>query len=82
METGGRRRSENFEDRGRGVGVRGGGIAPRLLSFVMRRFGLPGLLAAPLIGESLCSNWYTVRRGFRGQPLSAFQLLRASVGPP
>ena len=40
-------------------------------------FGLWGLVVAPFIAESVCSNWYTVRRGFQGQPLSVRQFCRA-----
>lgn len=52
VKTEGHRRSENFEDRGSGRSGRGsggsGGTAPRLLSFVVRRFGIPGLVVAGL----------------------------------
>jgi O-antigen/teichoic acid export membrane protein len=55
------------------------GIGMFVLSFILTwAFGLWGMLLAPLIAESLCSNWYTVRRGFRGQPLSVKQLLNAA----
>jgi predicted metalloprotease len=56
VRTDGHRRSENFEDRGAGGrGPRGGGgAAPRLLQFVVRRFGLPGLLVA---GLGLAGVW-------------------------
>ncbi len=40
-------------------------------------FGLWGLLAAPLITETACSSWYTVRRGFQGQPLSVRRFCHA-----
>jgi O-antigen/teichoic acid export membrane protein len=42
-------------------------------------FGLWGLLAAPLIAETMCSNWFTVRRGFRGQPLAPRQFVLAAI---
>jgi O-antigen/teichoic acid export membrane protein len=59
------------------------GIAEVTLSYLMARaFGLWGMLLAPLIAELACSSWYTVRRGFRGQPLTASQLLRAAFANP
>jgi hypothetical protein len=42
-------------------------------------FGLWGLLLAPLIAETICSNWYTVWRGFQGQPLAPGQFTRAAI---
>jgi O-antigen/teichoic acid export membrane protein len=42
-------------------------------------FHLWGLLAAPLIAETVCSSWYTVRRGFQGQPLSIRQFCRSAM---
>lgn len=57
------------------------GLAMLVLSYVMTRaFGFWGMLVAPLVAESLCSSWYTVWRGFRGQPLRATQMLRAAFG--
>jgi O-antigen/teichoic acid export membrane protein len=57
------------------------GLGMMVLSVVLTRsYGLWGLLLAPLIAESICSNWYTVRRGFRGQPLSVPQFLRVALG--
>lgn len=53
MEIDGKRRSEHFEDRGDGGAgrVRGGGVGPQLLGFVLRRFGFKGvLIAGVLIG--------------------------------
>ena len=53
------------------------------LSYLLTRWlGLWGLLLAPLVAESVCSNWYTVRRGFRGQPLSVRQFFRAGLTGP
>jgi hypothetical protein len=43
-------------------------------------FGLWGLLAAPLIADLACNFWFTVRRGFQGQPLSPRQLALAAIG--
>ena len=42
-------------------------------------FGLWGLLAASFIAETACSNWFTVRRGFQGQPLSVRRFCRAAL---
>ena len=41
-------------------------------------YGLWGLLLAPLIVELSGSAWYTVRRGFQGQPFSVPQFCRAA----
>ncbi len=55
------------------------GLGVFALSFVMTwAVGFWGMLVAPFIAESACSSWYTVRRGFRGQPLGAGQLFRAA----
>ncbi len=53
-----------------------------LSSFMTWRFGLWGMLAAPLIAESVCSNWYVVRRGLAGQPFTGRQLLLAGFKNP
>jgi len=42
-------------------------------------FGLWGLLVAPLIAETIYSSWFTVRRGFQGQPLAPRQFLLAAI---
>jgi O-antigen/teichoic acid export membrane protein len=42
-------------------------------------FGLWGLLAAPLIVETMYNSWFTVRRGFQGQPLTPRQFVRAAT---
>jgi len=42
-------------------------------------WGVWGLLVAPLIAEFSCSTWYPVIRGFRGQPLSPRQFIKAAV---
>jgi len=42
-------------------------------------YGFWGMLIAPLLAESTWSSWYTVKRGFCGQPLTARQLLRAAI---
>jgi hypothetical protein len=56
------------------------GLGACLLSMMLTpSFGLWGLLVAPLIAETVCSNWYTVRRGFRGQPLTFEEFVRAAI---
>jgi O-antigen/teichoic acid export membrane protein len=40
-------------------------------------FGLWGLVVAPFIVETAYSSWFTVRRGFQGQPLSLRRFCRA-----
>ena len=42
-------------------------------------FGLWGLLASPLVAETACNTWFTVRRGFQGQPLAPRQFLLAAI---
>jgi O-antigen/teichoic acid export membrane protein len=50
------------------------------LSMVMTwTFGFWGMLAAPLLAETTYSSWYTVKRGFSGQPLTLRQFLRAAL---
>ncbi len=50
------------------------------LSFVMTgAFGFWGMLTAPLIAESTYSSWYTVKRGFSGQPLNVRQFIHAAL---
>ncbi|HEU0008588.1 MAG TPA: hypothetical protein VFT34_02110 [Verrucomicrobiae bacterium] len=41
--------------------------------------GLWGLVLAPLLATLACSSWYPIWRGFRGQPLTVPQFLRAAV---
>lgn len=62
MDIDGKRRSENFEDRGvgRGGGRRGGGAAPALLSFVFRRFGIGGVL---VVGAGLTAAYFFAPAG-------------------
>jgi hypothetical protein len=43
-------------------------------------FGLWGLLAALLLTEQAFNFWYTVRRGFRGQPFTPRQFVLAAFG--
>jgi O-antigen/teichoic acid export membrane protein len=55
------------------------GVGLICLSLILTpRWGLWGLLVAPLIAELACSAWYPVLRGFRGQPLSLRQFARAA----
>jgi O-antigen/teichoic acid export membrane protein len=57
------------------------GVAVVSLSWLaVGHLGLWGLLVAPLVGESLITNWYVVIRGFRSQPLSPLQFARAAAG--
>lgn len=42
-------------------------------------FGFWGMLIAPLLAESTYSSWFTVRRGFSGQPLKPRQFLHAAL---
>jgi hypothetical protein len=56
------------------------GLGMLAMSFVMTwAFGLWGMLVAPLVAESVYSSWFTVRRGFRGQPLKPLQFVRAAL---
>jgi O-antigen/teichoic acid export membrane protein len=53
-------------------------IATLVLSSVLTpRYGLWGLVLAPLIAVQLGLSWYPVWRGYRGQPLSTGVLVRA-----
>ncbi len=61
----------------------GTGVAMFLLSLVMTKmFGVWGLLIAPFLAEAAYSAWFTIRRGFQGQPLSLKEMITAacSVG--
>jgi O-antigen/teichoic acid export membrane protein len=59
----------------------GTGIAMLLLSLVLTPlFGLWGLVLAPFLAEVAYSGWFTIRRGFRGQPLLPDAFLRAALG--
>jgi len=42
-------------------------------------FGLWGILAAPFVVETAYSSWFTVRRGFQGQPLTPRGFLLAAI---
>lgn len=51
MRTDNQRRSDNFEDRGRGAGGGGGGGLPAAALFsILRRIGIRGVLIAALVG--------------------------------
>jgi len=50
MRTEGQRRSDNFEDRGRGSGGMGGGVPAGALFAILRRIGLRGILIVAVIG--------------------------------
>lgn len=71
MKIDGQRRSDNFQDRGtgrRGGGGGGGGAGPALLTFVVRRFGLPGAIVAVL---GLVGVYFLAPDGVRQALLSA-----------
>lgn len=58
------------------------GVAMLVLSLILTRIcGLWGLILAPFLAEAAYSGWFTIRRGFQGQPLSARQLLREALQP-
>ncbi len=52
MRTDGQRRSDNYEDRGRGSGggMGGGGLPGDVLFASLRRIGLRGILIADIVG--------------------------------
>jgi hypothetical protein len=43
-------------------------------------FGLWGLVAAPFLVEMAGNSWFTVRRGFQGQPLTPRRFALAALG--
>ena len=56
------------------------GIAELIFTYILARlFGLWGLLIGPCLAEMAYSSWFTVRRGFQGQPLSVREFCRAAV---
>ena len=56
------------------------GIGLIALSFALTPWlGLWGLVLAPLLATMACSSWYPVWRGFRGQPLTVRQFVRAAI---
>lgn len=55
MRTDGQRRSDNFEDRGRGSGGGGGGLPGGVLFALLRRIGLRGIL---IVGVVLAGIWF------------------------
>ena len=58
----------------------GTGIATVILSVAMTsQWHLWGLLLAPFICEAAYSAWFTVRRGFVGQPLTVGEFFRAAL---
>ena len=48
-------------------------------SVLAGRFGVWGVVLAPLIVAQFGARWYPVWRGFRGQPLSIAQFVRAAI---
>jgi O-antigen/teichoic acid export membrane protein len=56
------------------------GVAELVVSYILARvFGLWGLLSGLCLTELAYSSWYTVRRGFQGQPLSVRAFCRALI---
>jgi O-antigen/teichoic acid export membrane protein len=56
------------------------GITVLISSFILAHyFGLWGIFVAPLVTELSYSSWFTVRRGFQGQPLSVRRFCQAAV---
>jgi hypothetical protein len=56
------------------------GITVLAASFILTRvLGLWGIFVAPLVTELSYSAWFTVRRGFQGQPLSVRRFCRAAI---
>jgi predicted metalloprotease len=68
MRIEGRRRSENFEDRGRGGGGGGGGLAAGALATVFRLFGIKGVLVA---GAALAVGYFVLPSGIKQQLFGA-----------
>lgn len=69
MKIEGRRRSDNFEDRGSGRGAGGGrGVGVGLLQLVVRRFGLPGVIVA---GLGLLGVYFLAPEGIQRAVFSA-----------
>lgn len=72
MDLGGKRRSDNFEDRGSGkgggpIGGGGGGMGVQLLGAVVSRFGIKGLVVGGLIlGALYLFAPTTVKQGLVG----------------
>lgn len=70
MDLGGKRRSDNFEDRGAGKGggaPRGAGMAPQLLMMVVQRFGIKGIIiAGVVVGALYLFSPTTVKQGLLG----------------
>jgi predicted metalloprotease len=68
MDIEGRRRSSNFEDRGRGAGGGGGGLPLNALSSVIRLIGLKGTL---LLGAVAAVGYFVMPSGVRQALLRA-----------
>lgn len=67
MDIQGRRRSENFEDRGAGGGGHGGGVGSRLLFGALRMFGPKGaLVVAVLLGGAYFLAPASIKRALLG----------------
>lgn len=69
MRTDGQRRSDNFEDRGRGGGGMGGGGLPSGALFaILRRIGLRGILIAAVV---LAGIWFFAPPGIKAMVFGA-----------
>lgn len=71
METEGRRRSSNFEDRGRGGGgggAGGGGVPVQMISSLVNLLGIKGTLVA---GAVLAAGFFVLPAGLKEQLLGA-----------
>lgn len=69
MRTDGQRRSDNYEDRGRGSGGMGGGGLPGGVLFaILRRIGLRGIL---IVGVVLAGIWFFAPPGIKNMVFGA-----------
>ena len=77
MDISGRRRSEQFEDRGRGGGGGGGGLPVQALSSVVRLLGFKGTL---ILGAVLGVGYFVLPSGLKQQLFGALSGQGASPG--
>jgi predicted metalloprotease len=68
MRIGGRRRSENFEDRGTGRGSGGGGVPIQALTSIVSLLGVKGTL---IVGALLAAAFFLLPAGLRQELLVA-----------
>jgi predicted metalloprotease len=78
MDIEGRRRSSNFEDRGRGAGGGGGGLPFNALSTVMRLLGVKGTL---VLGAIVGIGYFIVPQSLRQAVLHALGGSGEAAGP-